>query len=109
METNATYVSATPEGGWRVVGTRVSLDSVVREYWEGRSPEEIVEDFPALSLEQVHGALAFYLRHQDEIDKYLTAQDARWEHLRQESEAKHGSLLQRIRAASQTPSRKGTP
>jgi uncharacterized protein (DUF433 family) len=109
METSTTYVSQTPEGGWRVAGTRVSLDSVVRGYWEGRTPEAIVEDFPVLSLEQVHGALAFYLRHKDQIDQYVASQDARWEQLRQESETQHGALLQRLRAAGPATSRKTKP
>ena len=32
---------------------------------------------PALSLEQIHGAIAFYLDHQAEIDKYLVARRAK--------------------------------
>lgn len=94
------YVTPTPAGGWRVAGTRVSLDSVVHAYWAGKPPEAIAADFPALSLEQVHGALAFYLRHRADIDRHLDAQDARWEQLRRESAAKHGPLLQRIRGAA---------
>ena len=49
------------EGGYCVAGTRVSLDSVVCGFLRGESPEGIVESFPALSLEQVEGAGAFYL------------------------------------------------
>jgi uncharacterized protein (DUF433 family) len=51
------YAFLTPDGGWRVTGSRVSLDSVVRCYWEGLSPEAIVDAFPSLSPEQVYGAL----------------------------------------------------
>lgn len=109
-ETAISYVHQTPEGGWRLSGSRVSLDSIVHAYWEGLSPEATVEEFPSLSLEQVHGALAFYLRHQEEIDRYLAAQDARWEQLRKESEAANRPLLQRIRASRQpAPDRKESP
>jgi hypothetical protein len=31
----------------------------------------MVESYPALTLEQVHGALAFYLANQNEVDAYL--------------------------------------
>jgi uncharacterized protein (DUF433 family) len=99
-ETAVTYVMKTPQGGWRVIGTRVSLDSVVHAYWEGRLPEAIAADFPTLSLEQVHGAIAFYLRNRKEVDQYITEQDARWRQLQDESEARHGPLLQRVRAAA---------
>jgi len=103
-ETAISYVFQTPEGGWRIAGSRVSLDSVVHVYLEGQSPESIAEEFPTLSLEQIHGALAFYLRHRAEIDQYLGNQDARWEQLRKESEAAHGPLLSRLRSHRKTRS-----
>ena len=59
------------EGIYRVGDTRVSLDSLVYLFREGMSVESMVESYPALTLEQVHGALAFYLANQKEIDAYL--------------------------------------
>ena len=56
---------------YRVVGSRVSLDSVVYCFWNGESPESIVQSFPTLTLEQVYGAIAYYLDHQDEINEYI--------------------------------------
>ena len=57
-------------GGYYVAGTRISLDSVVYSFNEGQSPEAIQEDFPSLKRSQIYGAIAFYLDHQAEIDKY---------------------------------------
>jgi uncharacterized protein (DUF433 family) len=109
-ESKREYVIRTPQGGWRVAGTRVSLDSVVHAYWGGRLPEAIAADFPSLSLEQVHGAIAYYLRHRATIDQYLSEQNARWRQFQQESEARHGPLLKRIRqAADQTTSTRSNP
>ena len=105
VETAISYVLQTAEGGWRIAGSRVSLDSIVHAYWEGQSPETIAEEYPTLSLEQIHGALAFYLRHREEINCYLEMQDARWEQLRTESEAVHGPLLNRLRAHRRTTSK----
>jgi len=51
--------------------TRVSLDSLVYLFREGVSTEGMVESYPALTLEQVHGALAYYLANQHEVDAYL--------------------------------------
>jgi uncharacterized protein (DUF433 family) len=56
------------EGGYYVAGTRVSLDSIVYVFRGGESPETIQQNFPSLTLEQVYGAIAFYLGHQAEID-----------------------------------------
>jgi uncharacterized protein (DUF433 family) len=57
-------------GGYYVPGTRVSLESIVCSFNEGRSPEAIQEDFPLLTRAQVYGAIAFYLDHQTEVDRY---------------------------------------
>jgi uncharacterized protein (DUF433 family) len=59
------------EGAYRVGDTRISLESVVYLFREGMSAESMVESYPALTLEQVYGALAFYLGNQKEIDAYL--------------------------------------
>ena len=55
-------------GGYYVSGTRVSLDSLVYSFRAGDSPETIRQNFPTLSLEQVYGAIAFYLGHEREVD-----------------------------------------
>lgn len=69
------YVERVGEA-YRVAGTRVSLDSIVYGFWNGDSPESIVQSFPALTLEQVYGAIAYYLDHQDEIDDYIKQGEA---------------------------------
>jgi uncharacterized protein (DUF433 family) len=63
----------TPQGTWRIAGTRVSLDSVIYSFWEGATPEEICQDFPSLSLPQVYEAIAYYLKQRDKVDAYLQA------------------------------------
>src|ERR1700749_3225200 len=55
-------------GGFYVAGTRVSLDSIVYSFKAGDSPETIRHNFSSLTLEQVYGAIAFYLAHEQEID-----------------------------------------
>lgn len=59
------------DGGYYVATTRVSLDSVVCAFLRGESPEGIVDSFPALTLEQVYGALTFYLANREFVDRYL--------------------------------------
>jgi uncharacterized protein (DUF433 family) len=55
-------------GGFYVAGTRVSLDSIVYSFRGGDSPETIRQNFSSLTLEQVYGAIAFYLAHKQEVD-----------------------------------------
>jgi uncharacterized protein (DUF433 family) len=54
-----------------IEGTRISLDLIVYAFQKGLSPESIVQSFPLLTLEQVYGAIAFYLANRIEIDGYL--------------------------------------
>ncbi|GCA74659.1 hypothetical protein MiTe_01485 [Microcystis aeruginosa NIES-2520] len=54
------YIEQREEEYW-LEGTRISLDSVVYSFLNGESPESIAQNFPLLSLEQVYGAIAFYL------------------------------------------------
>jgi uncharacterized protein (DUF433 family) len=70
---------------YRVTGTRVSLDSVVINWLNGESAESITENFDSLTLEQVYGALAFYLGNREEIDDYLRQSQIEFEKLRQKS------------------------
>lgn len=50
------------EGGYWVAGSRVSLDSIVYAFLQGDTAESIAQSFPAISLESVYGAIAYYLR-----------------------------------------------
>lgn len=86
----------------RVAGTRVSLDSIVYAFREGQSAESIVESYPVLTLEQVYGALAFYLRHQAQIDEYLRREESADEKLRR-TWAAYPSELRCARDASEIP------
>jgi uncharacterized protein (DUF433 family) len=66
-------------GGQYVTGTRVSLASVVVQFWQGASPETIFQNYPALaSLENVYGAIAYYLANQPAVDQCLRAQELKW-------------------------------
>lgn len=96
-QTAVEYAFKTEAGGWRVVGSRVSLDSVIHGYLRGESPEAICDNFETLSLEQVHGAIAFYLHNKAEIDQYLADQEALFEKLRAESKRQNAPLLERLR------------
>jgi uncharacterized protein (DUF433 family) len=101
-----TYVVTDERGALRVAGTRVSIDSVVYAYLQGHSPETIIEQYPALSLEQVHGAIAFYLANKAEVDQYLDKQEQLWEKLRQEQERNPSPVVRRLRALRESSARK---
>ena len=63
------------ESGFYLMGSRVPIDRIVREYRNGEQPEAIRSHYPTLSLEQVTGAIAFYLRHKDEVEKVMAERE----------------------------------
>ncbi len=63
------------EESFYLVGSRMPLASIVREFQSGQSPEAIRSAFPTLTLEQVYGAITFYLGHRLEVDEDLAARE----------------------------------
>jgi uncharacterized protein (DUF433 family) len=80
------------DGAYWIAGSRVSLNSVVYAYRQGESPESIVDAFPVLTLEQVYGAIAFYLAHKSKVDGYLENRRAQHESRRGAARTKNPSL-----------------
>lgn len=91
------YVNKTASG-FRVSDTRVSLDSVVYAFLDGQTPEAIAQCFPTLTLEQVYGAITFYLHNRAEIDEYLKAGEADHEAKRQAAKAADPAFYERMAA-----------
>lgn len=71
------------EDVYRVAHTRISLDSLVYAYLNGQTAEAIAQSFPLLTLEQVYGALAYYLAHKEQIDANLARGQQELARLRQ--------------------------
>jgi uncharacterized protein (DUF433 family) len=91
------------DGGYWVRGTRVSLDSVIHAFLGGQTAESIAQSFPVLSLEQVYGAIAFYLANRDSIDRYLDDAKARFEATRQAARDADPMFYQKLAQAKRNP------
>jgi uncharacterized protein (DUF433 family) len=56
----------------RIKGHRIGIESVLYEYiFRARTPEEIADIFPSLSLEQILATLLYYQRNKVQVDAYL--------------------------------------
>ncbi len=93
------YVAKT-HGVYGIGNTRVSLDSLVLLYREGVSAKSMVESYPVLTLEQVHGALAYYLANKKEIDAYLAEGQRGAEAHHKESRRANAELIAKLRRAA---------
>jgi uncharacterized protein (DUF433 family) len=98
MNAHPSYVRVDEHGVLRVGTGRVMLDSVITAFQQGHSPETIRQQYPALSLEEVYGAITYDLAHHEEVDEYLRRQDEVWERWRAETEASPSPVVERLRA-----------
>src|SRR5712691_1697841 len=98
MNDPAMYVEER-SGGYYVASTRVSLDSVVYAFLRGQSPESICQSFFALTLEQVYGAITYYLANRDAVDEYLRQRREELEVLRKEARLRNPLLHAKLDAA----------
>lgn len=55
----------------RIKGTRVGIETIIEDYLNAASPEEIAVRYPTVTLEQIFATLTFYLRNKHEVDQYL--------------------------------------
>lgn len=97
---NQQYVTKR-DGGYWIAGTRVSLDSVVYDFLDGMSPDSIAENFPVLTLEEVYGAIAFYLANREEVDAYLRETDAQFESFQNRIRVEYPRLNKKIEELQQ--------
>ena len=52
----------------RLKGTRVGIETVLDDYLNGVSPEEIAARYRSVTLEQVYATITYYLHNQREVD-----------------------------------------
>jgi uncharacterized protein (DUF433 family) len=87
------------DGNYYVAGTRISLDSIVHAFRRGESPETICQNFELLRLEEVYGAIAYYLANQADIDVYLIRQSGKWAEGRRDGDPLPVNLRERLMRA----------
>jgi uncharacterized protein (DUF433 family) len=77
------------DGEVRIGTTRVLLPLVIEAFREGTAPEGIVQIYSSLKLADVHAVIAYYLRHQAEVDEYLQDREKEAERIRQQNLARY--------------------
>jgi uncharacterized protein (DUF433 family) len=77
------HITFNPDGAPCIDGTRHRVIDIVADHVaHGYSAAQIVEQYPDLTLAQVHAALTYYYDHQDDMDATLMASYAQAEHWR---------------------------
>lgn len=89
-------------GGLYIVGTRVSLDSIVEAFRAGMSAESILNEFESLTPAQVYGAITYYLERPEGVEQYRERQERRFAELRQQAQPLPDDLVRRLNAARES-------
>jgi uncharacterized protein (DUF433 family) len=94
------YFEFLAEDAIRIAGTRVGIETVVYDYQEGASPEEIALRYPTLTLEQIHATITYYLAQPDRVGAYVQRvrqqQEAAYQQAQQHPSALIRSLRERV-------------
>ena len=89
-----------------IAGTRITLASVVYGFRRGESPETIQDGFPLLTVEEVYGAIAFYLANKSMVDEHLERRQEEFEKARAAQIIPEGFRKRREAARAQLQSRR---
>jgi uncharacterized protein (DUF433 family) len=93
------YVNRQADGDLTVGTAAVSLDGILASWAEGLSPETIRADYPALTLEEVYGAIAWALARPGVVEAYLQHRADEWARYRaRTASGPAGGLARRLRA-----------
>jgi len=65
------------DGTIRVGSSDVRIDLVVEHFKQGAGPEQIRSLLPSLAIQDVYGAIIYYLEHVEGIEAYLAEQEER--------------------------------
>ena len=83
----------------RLAGTRVGIETVLLAYLDDKlSAEEIAAQYPSVTLEQVYGAILYYLHYRERMDAYLEAFIVESRERQEAQDSSPSALVNRLRA-----------
>ena len=92
------YFVVLGENDIRIKGTRIGIETVLYDFIHRlRSPEEIANTYPSLTLEQVYATILYYLHSKEDVSKYLTDWMEWSQEMRRQQAANPSPEIQRLR------------
>lgn len=80
------------DGALRVGASRVLLEMVIHAFQDGAEPEAIVREYSTLALADVYGVIAYYLRHEQQVEEYLAMRERQAQAVEQRLRKQQGEL-----------------
>lgn len=75
LEQDSPPLRADETGAIRVGHSRVLLETVIRAFQDGASPESILHQYSSLCLSDIYSTIGYYLKHRDAVDAYLSQRE----------------------------------
>jgi uncharacterized protein (DUF433 family) len=73
----------------RLKGSRIGIETILYEYiYRARTPEEISQMFPSLTIEQVYATILYYHHEKEKVTQYV-ADWLEWSHKMREEQRKN--------------------
>ena len=88
ISTQTVPLEVDADGVARVCGTRITLDTIISAFKDGSTPEEIVNQYPSVSLPDVYSIISYYLQQTKEVDTYLERRSTQAKSIREQNEAR---------------------
>jgi uncharacterized protein (DUF433 family) len=92
LQSEAPPLRRDASGAFRVGGSRVLLELVIRAFQDGATPETIAQRYPSVARGDIYAVVAYYLRHREDIESYLTDREQQAREVRQRIESRQGDL-----------------
>jgi len=105
ISTDPAPLATDKDGVVRVGGTRVRLDTLVFAFNQGASAEEMLQQYPAVSLPDIYATISYYLQHRDSVDAYIAERRKKHDDVRQINESRTDPAGLRERLLKRNPSK----
>lgn len=98
------YFDFLSENDIRLKGTRVGIETILEDFFNGSSPEEIAIRYTSLNLEQVYATITYYLHNREKIDAYIQAWRQYTDQASKEADENPPEVIKRLRRLKATQS-----
>jgi uncharacterized protein (DUF433 family) len=98
--TDGVPLHETSDGNIRVIGSRITLHTLIGRFQVGDSVEEIHEGFPSVTIAEINAIIGWYLKHRAEVDEYIREVDEEGEKLLQKIESRPENIAFKERLRS---------
>ncbi len=85
------------DGNLYIGKSRVTLETIVLKWRAGDRPEQLHEGFPSVPLAAIYGAIAYYLAHQEQLDRLFSENEKQYQADRAAAEAANPEFYARMR------------